>query len=134
MHRLLKKNNKGNIVEDVNNRVRTKEEIKEYIIHILKYIFDPEIPVNIYDLGLIYEINLEEIDNYNYCTVVMTLTSPGCPVAGSIVSQIEFYIRSIPEIDEIRVNIVFDPPWDISKVSQEGRDILELEGTVLPQY
>lgn len=130
----FQKNNKGIIMEDTNKRVRTQEEIKEYIIDILRYIFDPEIPVNIYDLGLIYEINLEKRDNYNNCTIVMTLTSPGCPVADSIISQIEFYIRSIPEIDEVRVDVVFDPPWDISKVSQEGRDILELEGAVLPQY
>jgi len=122
------------IKESEIKRPRNDEEIKEYIIYQLRYIFDPEIPVNIYDLGLIYEINLKNVDRYKYCTIVMTLTSPGCPVADSLINQVEFYTKSIPEIDEVRVNVVFSPPWDVSKVTQEGRDILELEGTVVPQY
>lgn len=115
-------------------KARTKEEVIEYIISLLKCIFDPEIPVNIYDLGLIYDIKLEEIDNYTYCTITMTLTSPACPVADTLISQVDYFVRSVPEVDETNIDIVFDPAWNPSKVTKEGRDILELEGTVIPQY
>ena len=121
-------------MEKNSSKPRTIDEVKEYVIYLLKYIFDPEIPVNIYDLGLIYDIKLEEIDHYTYCTITMTLTSPGCPAADLILSQVDFYVLSVPEIDEVKIKVVFDPPWNPSKVTQEGRDILELEGTVIPQY
>jgi len=113
---------------------KTLLEIKESIIHHLRYIFDPEIPVNIYDLGLIYDVKLQEEKNYMYCTVTMTLTSPGCPAADTILSDVHYYTLSVPEIDEVEINLVFNPVWDISLVSEEGKDILELEGTVFPRY
>ncbi len=115
-------------------RIRTKEEIKKQVIEHLQSIFDPEIPVNIYDLGLIYEIKLDVLKNYMYCTIVMTLTSPACPVADTMVSEVNFYTKSIPEIDEVDIKIIFDPIWNPSKISKEGREILELEGTIIPLY
>ncbi|NQY93489.1 MAG: DUF59 domain-containing protein [Campylobacteraceae bacterium] len=113
---------------------RTLDEIRKSVVLNLKYIYDPEIPVNIYDLGLIYDIQFKIEKNYTYCTIKMTLTSPGCPVADQILSEVHFYTIGIAEIDEVDINLVFDPPWDSSLVSQEGRDILELEGTIIPQY
>jgi len=121
-------------VEKVTLKPRTIQEIKDNIIINLKYIFDPEIPVNIYDLGLIYNMELEIVKNYMYCRITMTLTSPACPVADSILGDVYLYTRNIAEIDEVDIKLVFDPPWDNTKISQEGIDILELEGTVLPQY
>lgn len=115
-------------------KTKTLEEIKETIIRHLRCIFDPEIPVNIYDLGFIYDIKLEVIKNYMYCTITMTLTSPGCFAADLILGEVYFYTKSIPEIDEVDINLVFDPQWDISHINNEGKEILELNGTVLPQF
>ena len=109
-----------------------KEEIKEKIIEEkLKKVFDPEIPINIYDLGLIYKIELEEKDNYLFATVDMTLTSPACPVAESLLGQVKSYVEAIDEVDECTVNLVFDPPWDKTKISEEGNMELMLSGMVI---
>lgn len=121
-------------MEEKISRPRNNDEIVEYIISLMKCIFDPEIPVNIFDLGLIYDIKLDKIDNYTYCTITMTLTSPGCPVADSLINQVEFFTKSVIEIDEVKVDIVFSPPWNPSMVSQEGRELLEVDGSIIPQY
>ena len=108
------------------------KEIKEKIIEEkLKKVFDPEIPINIYDLGLIYKIELEEKDNYLFATVDMTLTSPACPVAESLLGQVKSYVEAIDEVDECTVNLVFDPPWSKEKISEEGNLELMLSGMVL---
>lgn len=108
------------------------KEIKEKIIQVkLKKVFDPEIPINIYDLGLIYKIELEEKDNYLFATIEMTLTSPACPVAESLLGQVKSYVEAIDEVDECTVNLVFDPPWDKSKISEEGNMELMLSGMVI---
>ena len=93
-----------------------KDEIKKKIISNLKHVFDPEIPVNIYDLGLVYEINLEEKDKSLMCNIMMTLTSPGCPVADSLVSETTYAAKSVDEVDEVNIQLTFSPPWDQSKV------------------
>ena len=109
-----------------------KEEIKEKIIEEkLKKVFDPEIPINIYDLGLIYKVELEEKDNYLFATIDMTLTSPACPVAESLLGQVKSYVEAIDEVDECTVELVFDPPWDKTKISEEGNMELMLSGMVL---
>ena len=108
------------------------KEIKERIIEEkLKKVFDPEIPINIYDLGLIYKIELEEKENYLFATVDMTLTSPACPVAESLLGQVKSYVEAIDEVDECTVNLVFDPPWDKTKISEEGNMELMLSGMVI---
>ena len=121
-------------MEEQTAKLKTQEELKEAIVEKLKLIFDPEIPVNIYDLGLIYNIKLDIIKQYTYCTITMTLTSPGCPVADTILSDVHYYALAVPEIDEVSVNLVFNPIWDFSLISDEGKEILELSGSVLPQY
>jgi len=106
-----------------------KEEIKEKIINEkLKKVFDPEIPINIYDLGLIYTIDLEEKDNYLFAKINMTLTSPSCPVADSLLGQVKSYVEAVDEVDECTVELVFDPVWDKSKISEEGSLELMLSG------
>ena len=108
------------------------EEIKEKIIEEkLKKVFDPEIPINIYDLGLIYNVELTEKDNYLFVTIEMTLTSPACPVAESLLGQVKSYVEAVDEVDECTVDLVFDPPWSKEKISEEGNLELMLSGMVL---
>jgi len=108
------------------------KEIKEKIIEEkLKKVFDPEIPINIYDLGLIYKVELEEKDNYLFATIEMTLTSPACPVAESLLGQVKSYVEAVDEVDECTVDLVFDPPWSKEKISEEGNLELMLSGMVL---
>jgi metal-sulfur cluster biosynthetic enzyme len=112
----------------------TKEQesaLKEEIIEVIKTIYDPEIPVNLYDLGLIYDIKFEVLNNYTHCEVDMTLTSPGCSVADSLVEQVRYLTASVDLVDEAIVNLVFDPPWDPTKISEEGKDLLAMNGTVI---
>lgn len=108
-----------------------KNNIKEKIIESLKNVYDPEIPVNIYDLGLVYSIELEVKNNYTYCTIEMTLTSPSCPVSDSLVEQVGYYVKQVPEVDEANVHLVFEPMWEPSKMSEEAREILTASGAAI---
>lgn len=93
-------------------------DIKGAIIARLQGIFDPEIPVNIYELGLIYEINLDE---FNVAEVKMTLTTPNCPVAESMPGEVELQVGSVPGVKGVEVKLVWEPPWDMSRMSDEAR-------------
>ena len=97
-----------------------KQTIEEKIIEVLKNCYDPEIPVNIFELGLIYEI---AIDDNADVEVKMTLTSPACPVAGSLPGEVEYKIRNIPEVNDVRIQLVWNPPWDKDMMS----DVAKLE-------
>jgi len=93
-------------------------DFKDEIISLLRTVFDPEIPVNIYDLGLIYDIDLGK----NGCVVIkMTLTSPNCPVAESLPVEVEDKVANLPGVMEAKVNLVFDPPWTKEMMSEEAR-------------
>ncbi|RXK11638.1 FeS assembly SUF system protein [Halarcobacter mediterraneus] len=105
-----------------------KDEIEEEVIKRLKSVYDPEIPVNIYDLGLIYKIDFEEKNNYLFATIEMTLTSPACPVAESLVEQVKYVTQTVDEIDEAYVHLVFNPPWEPSMISEDGKDIMAASG------
>ena len=107
-----------------------KNELKIKIVENLKLIFDPELPVNIYDLGLIYKIELEVKDNYMYCEIEMTLTSPSCPVSDSLLSQVQYAALNLEEIDEVNVDLVFEPMWTNEKITSEGKDILMMSGII----
>jgi FeS assembly SUF system protein len=89
----------------------------EAVIDCLKEIYDPEIPVNIYDLGLIYGVDIDE----GHVTVNMTLTTPHCPVAESMPGEVEIRVGSVPGVGDVEVNLVWDPPWDTSKMTDEAR-------------
>jgi FeS assembly SUF system protein len=93
-------------------------ELENKIIAVLKTIHDPEIPVDIYELGLIYEV---KIDKENNVAIDMTLTSPNCPVAESLPKEVEDKVAGIPEVKSSAVNIVFDPPWDKDMMSEEAQ-------------
>ena len=97
--------------------------LKEQVIEALKTVHDPEISVNIYDLGLIYEL---EIDEQGKAEIKMTLTAPGCPVAGSLPAQVEAAARSVEGITEARVELVWDPPWTQDRISEEAQLALGL--------
>ncbi|HEY9013199.1 MAG TPA: SUF system Fe-S cluster assembly protein [Devosia sp.] len=94
------------------------ERITRDLIGVLKTVYDPEIPVDIYELGLIYKVDLD--DNRNL-TIDMTLTAPGCPVAGEMPGWVENAARSVEGIQDVTVNMVYDPPWDASRMSEEAQ-------------
>lgn len=96
-------------------------QLETDIVKVLKTIYDPEIPVNIYELGLIYEINVGE---ENKVEIVMTLTAPNCPIADQILQEVKDRIEFLDEVKECTVNLVFDPPWDQTMMSEEA--LLEL--------
>ena len=94
-------------------------DLKKKVIDEIKKIYDPEIPVNIYELGLIYDIN---ISNENIINIKMTLTAPGCPVAGDMPHWVSAAIESnISEVNEVNVEIVWDPPWSSDMMSEAAR-------------
>ncbi len=94
------------------------DRLTEDIIAALKTVYDPEIPCDIYELGLIYRI---DIGDERQVDVDMTLTAPGCPVAGDMPGWVENAVGSVPGVGEVKVNLVFDPPWDMSRMSDEAR-------------
>ena len=94
------------------------EEIQDKIVATLRTCFDPEIPVNIYDLGLIYEVKVNE-ERRAY--VKMTLTSPACPVAGQLVGEVEAKTAAVEGVTSVEVDLVWDPPWDQSMLSEAAK-------------
>ncbi len=95
-----------------------KQELEEKIIQMLKTCYDPEIPVDIFELGLIYEIKIDDKANVN---IKMTLTSPACPVAGSLPGEVEMKIKSISEIKNVSIELVWNPPWDRDMMSDVAK-------------
>ena len=98
-------------------------ELKDRIITEIKKIYDPEIPVNIYELGLIYDIKVE---NKNTAKVKMTLTSPNCPVAESLPKEVKDSIMQVEGIDKVDLDLVWDPPWDKTMMAESAKLELNL--------
>ncbi len=101
--------------------------LKDDIIAALKTVYDPEIPVNIYELGLVYGI---EVDDAGRACVRMTLTAPNCPVAGSLPAEVERKVRSVAGVAEAQVELVFDPPWGPEKMSPAAKLALGLDDVI----
>jgi len=99
------------------------ERMTHDLVAALKTVYDPEIPVDIYELGLIYRVDIDENRNVE---AEMTLTAPGCPVAGEMPIWVENAIASVPGVGQVNVNLVFDPPWDMSMMSEEARVALNM--------
>lgn len=93
-------------------------EKEEQIVRMLRTVFDPEIPVNIYDLGLIYSIDLSDDGILN---IDMTLTAPNCPAADFIMEDVKMKTQSVPGVKEVQVNLVFEPAWDKDMMSEEAK-------------
>lgn len=95
-----------------------KEKLEQLIIEVLRNIYDPEIPVNIYELGLIYEIRIN--DDFE-ADILMTLTTPNCPVAESLPAEVKDSVAAIPEVKKVELELTFDPPWDQDMLSDEAK-------------
>ncbi len=98
--------------------MKDREFLKKEVIEMLKTIFDPEIPVNIYELGMIYDVEITESNN---AIVKMTLTSPACPVAESLPGEVRERIKGIYGLNEVFVDLVWDPPWNMDMMSEEAK-------------
>jgi FeS assembly SUF system protein len=120
MQRKRRTNAELNSMNETKNNTQPLQ-LETDIVQVLKLIFDPEIPVNIYDLGLIYEINIDAEKNVE---IVMTLTAPNCPIADQILVEVKGRIEMLDAVKQCTVNLVFDPPWDQTMMSEEA--LLEL--------
>jgi len=92
--------------------------LKEAIIRAIKNVFDPEIPVDVYELGLIYEINILPVNNVE---IIMTLTSPSCPAAESIPSEVEANVKEVEGVNDVNIELTFDPPYATDMMSEEAK-------------
>lgn len=95
-----------------------KQQLEEKVIQTLKTCYDPEIPVDIFELGLIYEIGIDDKANVN---IKMTLTSPACPVAGSLPPEVESKVKAMSDVNDAKVEIVWSPPWDKDMMSEVAK-------------
>ena len=100
-----------------------KEELEQRIIEALKTVYDPEIPVDIYELGLIYEVKIREGGRVD---IQMTLTSPMCPVAESLPMEVQQKVWEVGGVSEVSLNVVYDPPWNKDMMSEEARFALDM--------
>jgi len=109
---------------DIDNKPATPlaqaelDALTDKLIEQLKTVFDPEIPVDIYELGLIYKV---DVSDERDVLIEMTLTAPGCPVAGEMPTWVSDAVKAIPDVRNVRVELVFDPPWDASLMSDEAK-------------
>lgn len=101
--------------------------LKDEIVKTLRTIYDPEIPVDIYELGLVYDI---ETDPSGAVRVLMTLTAPGCPVAGSLPAEVERRVAAIEGVTSVKVELTFDPPWTPARMSEAARLALGLDAVI----
>ena len=97
---------------------QNNNELKEKVVQAIKMVYDPEIPVDVYELGLIYEINIFTINNV---FILMTLTSPACPAAEMIPGDVEAKVKAVPEINDVTVEITFDPPYTQDMMSEVAK-------------
>ena len=93
-------------------------ELKEKVIEVIKGIYDPELPVNIYELGLIYEVDVLPVNNVQ---IVMTLTAPGCPAAQSLPVEVDQKVRALEGVNDVHVSVTWNPPWDKSMMSEAAQ-------------
>jgi FeS assembly SUF system protein len=94
------------------------EQLQEQVIEAIREVYDPEISVNLYDLGLIYDI---QFDLQNNVSIQMTLTAPACPVAGILPKQVEAAVKGVKEVNKVSVELVWDPPWSRDSISDAGK-------------
>ncbi len=101
--------------------IKNEDELRKKVISLLEMIYDPEIPVNIYQLGLIYKIEFSEINALVHCDIEMTLTSAACPVAESLIDQVYNISLILEEIETMKIDVVFEPPWSPENIPYETR-------------
>jgi FeS assembly SUF system protein len=101
--------------------------LREDIIGALKKVYDPEMPVNIYELGLIYDLT---VDDAGRADIRMTLTAPNCPVAGTMPGEVERAVRAVPGVSDVKLELVFDPPWTKNRMSEAAKLALGIEDII----
>src|SRR2546422_5930542 len=101
--------------------------LKDHIVAALKKVYDPEMPVNIYELGLIYGLDVDEAGKAD---VRMTLTAPNCPVAGTLPGEVERAIRAVPGVTDVKLELTFDPPWTKDRMSEAAKLTLGIEDII----
>jgi FeS assembly SUF system protein len=101
--------------------------LKDQVVAALKKVFDPEMPVNIYELGLIYDIALDAAGNV---AIRMTLTAPNCPVAGILPGNVEQAVRAVPGVNDVKLELTFDPPWTKDRMSEAAKLALGIEDII----
>jgi FeS assembly SUF system protein len=101
--------------------------LKYKVTAALKQVFDPEMPVNIYELGLIYDVN---VDSAGQVAILMTLTAPNCPVAGSLPGEVERAVRAVPGVRDVKLELTFDPPWTKDRMSEAAKLTLGIEDII----
>jgi FeS assembly SUF system protein len=101
--------------------------LKAQVVAALKKVFDPEMPVNIYELGLIYDIALDAAGNVS---IRMTLTAPNCPVAGTLPANVEQAVRAVPGVNSVKLELTFDPPWTKDRMSEAAKLALGIEDII----
>src|SRR6266550_648520 len=101
--------------------------LKDQVTAALKKVFDPEMPVNIYELGLIYDV---QVDAAGQVSILMTLTAPNCPVAGTLPGDVERTVRAVPGVNGVKLELTFDPPWTKDRMSEAAKLALGIEDIV----
>jgi FeS assembly SUF system protein len=101
--------------------------IREDIVTALKKVYDPEMPVNIYELGLIYDLT---VDDAGSAAIRMTLTAPNCPVAGTMPGEVERAVRAVPGVSDVKLELTFDPPWSKDRMSEAAKLALGIEDII----
>jgi FeS assembly SUF system protein len=101
--------------------------LRDQVVAALKKVYDPEMPVNIYELGLIYDLQLDEAGT---AAILMTLTAPNCPVAGTLPGEVERAARAVPGVTSVKLELTFDPPWTKARMSEAAKLALGLEDVI----
>jgi FeS assembly SUF system protein len=101
--------------------------VREDIVAALKKVYDPEMPVNIYELGLIYDLT---VDDAGSAAIRMTLTAPNCPVAGTMPGEVERAVRAVPGVSDVKLELTFDPPWSKDRMSEAAKLALGIEDII----
>ena len=108
---------------DAEDRETGEPDLRAAIVRVLRAVYDPEIPVNIYELGLVYGI---EVSDEGFVHIQMTLTAPNCPVAGILPAEVEAKVRAVPGVKDVRLELVWEPPWNLNMISEAARLTLGL--------
>ena len=101
--------------------------LKDQVVAALKKVYDPEMPINIYELGLIYEVS---VDAAGEAAIRMTLTAPNCPVAGSLPADVERAVRAVPGVTGVQIDLTFDPPWSKERMSEAAKLMLGIDDLI----
>ena len=101
--------------------------VKDQVVVALRTVYDPEMPVNIYELGLIYDAS---VDDEGRAAIRMTLTAPNCPVAGSLPGEVERAVRAVPGVTDVKLELTFDPPWSKDRMSEAAKLALGIEDVI----